>query len=416
MLDLIPLEPTKDTPGPDFASVEPEAAPAVVAEVAPGPPSQTSDRFLTTATVEFEKGRLDQFLWDRAMAKAKDDRVAAIALYLSAHATALRLREREQRARGSIARTDSGDKKRQSAANSGSPSVKEPAIPKRGFAKFKLSHIAAMGAACTVIVVGASMFYLNSGDASIPAQGVTSATVPAAPSSPELHVVSAKTTAKAAEREAETKTLDALVNRIESLRSAGNWNVHVLLASEWTRKEPVNAAAWNELGIGYEKLRQYDDAYAAASKAVALAPENALYWRNLGLLDLELNLPEEARRVFGQAVASNNQDLQSMVQIGLLDVRAGRLAEAKVALEKAQAANADDAHTLCLKSLIARRQAPSMASASTAKPGVPLDSSCRDSGDRPVPAVTVATSAAAKDSSAPAGSPATVKIPARAKH
>ncbi|MEO8345989.1 MAG: hypothetical protein ABI607_09860 [Betaproteobacteria bacterium] len=416
MLDLIPLEPKNDASGPDMAIVESEPAPAAVADIAPGSESPSSDRYLTAATVEFEKGRLDQFLWDRALAKSKDDRVAAIAVYLSARATALRLREREQRARESTARSDGKDEKRQSEAIAASQESLAKSTIKRGRHKFDRRVVAITGSACAVLLFGVVAFYVLGSDASNAAKGVASAGLPAAPLTPALRSDAAKTTAKAAAKEAEAKTLQTLVNKIESLRSAGNWNVHVLLASEWTRKEPVNAAAWNELGIGYEKLRQYDDAYAAASKAVAFAPENALYWRNLGLLDVELNLPEEARHAFGQAVAVNDQDLPSMVQIGLLDVRAGRLAEARIALDKAQAANADDAHTLCLKSLIARRQAPSKAPASGAKSGEPPDSTCQEAGERPIPPVVAASSPVAKNSYAATSLPATAKIPARAKH
>ena len=60
------------------------------------------------------------------------------------------------------------------------------------------------------------------------------------------------------------------MNTIQELKNAGNWNVVVLQALAWTRKEPKNAAAWNELSIGYINMRQLDDAHAAARMALNL--------------------------------------------------------------------------------------------------------------------------------------------------
>ncbi len=161
----------------------------------------------------------------------------------------------------------------------------------------------------------------------------------------------------------------------------------MLYAREWTRKEPGNAAAWNELGVGFEKLRQFDDAYAAAHKAVELAPNNALYWRNVGLLDVELNLPDEALSAFEKAVAANDQDIPSLVQIGLLNVRLGRLGEAKTMLDKALSSNADDENTQCLRALVARGPA---APKSTAPVGrqveAPLKDMCHNPAEAPAPA------------------------------
>ena len=172
-----------------------------------------------------------------------------------------------------------------------------------------------------------------------------------------------------------------LLAKIEELRLAGNWHVLVLYAGEWTRRDPRNAAAWNELSLGYERLRQFDDAYNAATKAVALAPEVALYWRNLGQLDVELNLPEEALRAFEGATALDDRDLHSLVQAGLLYWRLARAPEAKVALDKALALSAEDPDALCLKALIANRPVASKAPVAVAKQSGPHEMTCRDFTD-----------------------------------
>jgi tetratricopeptide (TPR) repeat protein len=176
--------------------------------------------------------------------------------------------------------------------------------------------------------------------------------------------------------------------KIAELRLTGNWHVLVLYAGEWTRREPQNAAAWNELSLGYERLRQFDDAYNAATKAVALAPNISLYWRNLGQLDVELDLPEEALRAFEGAIALDDRDMHSLAQAGLLYWRLARVPEAKVALDKALALSAEDPDSLCLKALIANRPvAPKVLNAAARPPG-PRETTCRDFTDvKDAPAV-----------------------------
>jgi tetratricopeptide (TPR) repeat protein len=95
---------------------------------------------------------------------------------------------------------------------------------------------------------------------------------------------------------------------VRQLKEAGNWNVLVLYAAEWTRKEPDNAVAWNTLSIGYSKLRQYNDALDAAAKAVQLAPEDAVAWRNLGQINLAVDRVPEAGAAFARALTISPGD------------------------------------------------------------------------------------------------------------
>jgi cytochrome c-type biogenesis protein CcmH/NrfG len=102
--------------------------------------------------------------------------------------------------------------------------------------------------------------------------------------------------------------VDALATTVRELKIAGNWNVLVLYANEWTRKEPNNAAAWRELSVGYANLQQFNDALDAATKAVELSPEDALPWRNLGQINLTVDRLHEAGIAFGRALALNPDD------------------------------------------------------------------------------------------------------------
>ena len=158
---------------------------------------------------------------------------------------------------------------------------------------------------------------------------------------------------------------DALAATVRELKIAGNWNVLVLYANEWTRKEPSNATAWRELSIGYANLQQFNDALDAATKAVQLAPQDALPWRNLGQINLTVD----------------------------------RLPEAAVAFGKALAVNPDDADARCGAALVAERQArPKDPTAVTRRVG-PADGGCFDMSFGDIAAVSTGASAVRKPGS-----------------
>ena len=50
-----------------------------------------------------------------------------------------------------------------------------------------------------------------------------------------------------------------------------------------TKADPTYAAAWNNLGIGYEQLGRFDDARKAYEKAMELDPGNSFYKSNYDL-------------------------------------------------------------------------------------------------------------------------------------
>jgi tetratricopeptide (TPR) repeat protein len=154
----------------------------------------------------------------------------------------------------------------------------------------------------------------------------------------------------------------ALRATVAQLKSAGNWNVLVLYATEWTRKEPGNAAAWGELSVGYANLRQYNEALDAAAKAVQFAPGDGATWRNLGQLNLAVD----------------------------------RLPDAAVAFDKALALNPDDTDARCGAALVAQRQArPKDADAIVRRP-LSAGSSCVELGGSQSASVPVGTLATGK--------------------
>jgi cytochrome c-type biogenesis protein CcmH/NrfG len=110
---------------------------------------------------------------------------------------------------------------------------------------------------------------------------------------------------------------------VQALEKGGNWDLLVIHAAEWTRKQPSNAEAWKQLSQGYLKLRQFGEALDAATKAVQLSPENFLVWQNLGQVNLALQRPAEALLAFQRAGALNDQDVVSLVQEGKLNIQLG---------------------------------------------------------------------------------------------
>ena len=141
-----------------------------------------------------------------------------------------------------------------------------------------------------------------------------------------------KTTSNGTDHGSPETTLEA---RVQQLKNDGKWNVLVPYASEWTRKEPNNAAAWNELSVGYTNLRQFNDALDAATKAVQLSPENSLFWRNLGYLNLAVERLPEAKIAFDRALAVSSDDAGTLCGAALVAQRQGRPSDAAAIAERA---------------------------------------------------------------------------------
>ncbi len=168
-----------------------------------------------------------------------------------------------------------------------------------------------------------------------------------------------------------------LLKKIQELRDAGSWNVLVLYLVEWTRKEPRNAEAWDQLRAGYATLKQYDDALAAAKKAQELMPEDAKAWRNLGVAYADAGDPVAALKAFEQAVARDDRDAESFTRIGILNAQLSQLPEAGRAFDRALAINPGDHVVQCLRTGIAPLSSAPKDTYATAKQVKAIDAKCR---------------------------------------
>jgi tetratricopeptide (TPR) repeat protein len=288
----------------------------------PASPANKDDPYLAQAAREYAQGHVDADGWQRALKRADGDAAAAADLYVLGRAVALRI-------------VDSRAKQRPQAAVEDD----EPP-PVRPSAWQRLRYPAlGLALAAPVAIAGWLLFMTRSGSEP------PAAAQPAAPQAPAPSV---KATAPPPAAKGPDATA-ALARKVAELRAAGNFNVMVLYAGEWTRKEPTNPAAWEELRAGYTQLRQYEDARNAAAKAVELDPDDARRWRVLGTTNLDLDSPEPALAAFEQAAARNAADAASLHAIALLQTRLGRPQDARAALDRAAAAHPGDPVTACLR-------------------------------------------------------------------
>jgi tetratricopeptide (TPR) repeat protein len=340
-LSLEPIEGDAPEPAQGTAKAsEPEAS-------LPAPEKKLVDQ----AAQEFDNGSINHALWLRVLAKAAGDKTSAKTAYLRARARELEHAARTGGTMGPVlvAREASKPAAGSAAAKSGmrAPEGSEPAAPARAQPKRAL----VIGAAATLVVLGVAVvgWAAMRRDGGEPPNPAIAATAPA-------QAPSAQLVAEAPATPAEKATLhEDFGARCEELVASGNWNVLVIYASEWTRKEPANANAWVQLSVGYAKLHQLNDAFQAATKATNLASQNALVWRNLGQLHVALKEPSSALAAFEQATALNDKDAYSFAQAGKLDVQLDRLPQAKIAFDSALAASADNVDALCGEMMVAQK-------------------------------------------------------------
>ena len=285
----------------------------------------TTDEFLAAAADEYEKGRIDPALW-RRVADQCDDASLVIAAYLRARATALHQKQDEhlqKQTRRAGPAPGASERKVEPKPRLEIVSTKVAGISFLSVQP-KLKYLAAVAAALVSIVV---VWLLASPWESEPvAQPIVSAARPSLNrSAPPIPLGSeqalVKSTSGGTDPGGQTPALETTV---QQLKNDGKWNVLVLYASEWTRKDPNNAAAWYELSVGYANLRQLDEAFDAATKAVELSPGSALFWRNLGHINLAVDRLPEAGIAFDRALAMSSDDVDALCGAALVAQRQGR--------------------------------------------------------------------------------------------
>lgn len=353
----------------DTAPVEKKAEPAaesieITALERAHPPAAVpevkTDRFVREAAQQYAEGHIDQPLWDRAIAQANGERLAAADIYLAARATALRLLDRERRSERRILAPDAQPTVAAATADADADAGPARTViqPSGGFNRRRLlaKHRVAIIAGAVILPLAIGGWLLTS---LLSADGdVTSAArVPTGAPAVKPALAAAAPTAAVGEAPKPDPAVE-LMRKIQEFRDAGNWNMLVLYAVEWTRREPSNAAAWNQLRAGYLNLHQLEDAQGAARKAAEFAAKDASMWRNLAEITLDLDDVPAAVLAYEQAAALDPQDLQSLRQIGMLTARQGCLPESRMAFDRALALSPNDPTTLQLRAAAAQPVTP----------------------------------------------------------
>jgi len=351
----------------------------------PAPDGAATDRFQAEAERELIEGYIDQPLWARAVVQAGGNEKAATQSYVRFRAAALRVEKRNQRAVRLARRA-----RAMSVANGTLASARKP---KYGITGLTRKQLALLTGVLSFLLVAAGLIAFRSGTE--PSQRPSAAG--AVRSSEAAASMPAKETAGAAGPENPRRDYAA---RVRELKDAGNWNVLVLYAAEWTRTQPKNAEAWKELSGGYLRLRQFSEAFDAANKAVEVAPQDASMWRNLGQVNAALDDSAAALAAFEKAVELDPRDLASLVQVANLNMQLGRLPASKAALASALALSPDDIDARCAAASLAQREGRPKEAEAMLLQLTSSGAKCRDAHAGEAASVSVAKPARSKPTSA----------------
>ncbi|HEY2864541.1 MAG TPA: tetratricopeptide repeat protein [Casimicrobiaceae bacterium] len=383
----------EETMAPAEAS-PPAEAPTLPVTDAVRAPQPITDKFLAAAISEYDAGHIDQPLWVRAVAQCNGDRALAKPAYLLARAAALRVEKRLKPPEGPTQRAPAPR-----AAGETSPAGKdrdEP--PVRPSTRPTRKQLTAIGAVLGCLVVASGFFAIRLERAPAVSQTVAADKSPTPKSRSGVAAVAASNTVTPHENVATVQTVD-FPGKLQALKSAGDWNLLVLHAVEWTRKQPENPDAWRELAAGYVKLRQLGEALDAATKATQVAPSDFRVWQTLGQVNVALQRSAEALAAFEQAITLNDRDIVSLVQAGLLKAQLGRFPEARVAFDTALAASPENVDALCGAAATATKEARVKDAEALVRQIKSLDAVCRDSSG--TESVRVVIGAPAKGNAVP---------------
>jgi Flp pilus assembly protein TadD len=294
------------------------------------------DTWLVRAAREYRSGWIDQPLWAQILAESGNDESQAKAVYIRARAKLLHQARRDRRARRAAKKINLATESPAEAA----PTEARRRRRKRADSTFRFMPYAAtmlgliaMAAGIWVVVANQQGTPLARPHIASPIARPEVASSVRSTNSPKVSA-DATSVATAAARAEDTQV--AFPEKIAKLIEAKNWNMAVIYASDWTRKEPTNVNAWIHLGNAYTAIGQFRDAFDAATKAAELAPDDPRVWRSLGHVNIALDRSEEAKAAFDKAVAANPGDTEALCGQVLVARQQGRTKDADAIAIKVQ--------------------------------------------------------------------------------
>ena len=125
------------------------------------------------------------------------------------------------------------------------------------------------------------------------------------------------------------------LKRSIALEKREDWQGLLDWCRKWTKNEPKNADAWNNLGIAYGRLKRYDDAIEAFRQALRISSENTAAWYNLGVAYSNLKRYDDAIEVLRQALRINPENADAWNNLGEAYGHLGRYNDAIEACRQA---------------------------------------------------------------------------------
>ena len=111
---------------------------------------------------------------------------------------------------------------------------------------------------------------------------------------------------------------DELVDSARAAGDSGNLPVALALLKRATEVDPKNKFAWNNLGLVYFTMRDYDQAIAAFNKQIEVNPYDDYAYNNLGRVYWNQRKYDDAVKAFSQQLEHNPLDKYSHANLGAM--------------------------------------------------------------------------------------------------
>jgi tetratricopeptide (TPR) repeat protein len=136
---------------------------------------------------------------------------------------------------------------------------------------------------------------------------------------------------------------DELVDSARAAGESGNLPVALALLKRATEIDPKNKFAWNNLGLVYFTMRDYDQAIAAFQKQIEVNPYDDYAYNNLGRVYWNERKYDDAVKAFNQQLEHNPLDKFSHANLGVMYAEWHKYDLAVPELEKASSLTPESA-------------------------------------------------------------------------
>jgi len=128
--------------------------------------------------------------------------------------------------------------------------------------------------------------------------------------------------------------VEQLALQAEARVKTGDWNEAKQFLEQWVLFEPLNAEAYNNLGLAYKKTGDRERAREHYRKALAIRPDYPETLNNLGVLYLSEGKLTEAEDHFLRALQAKPEYADPLFHLALIQEAQGRGVQARENFEK----------------------------------------------------------------------------------